>query len=228
MARYFIGDIHGCNRTLQTLLEHLQPSASDLVVFLGDFIDRGPDSKGAVDTARALATTGARVVCLRGNHEQMLLEVFKNPELGALWYRNGGKATLSSFGAASACDIPADYLDFFQSMPLWFETAGYLCVHGGLNFHLPDPLSDATSLMTIRHWYDDINYAWLGNRIVVHGHTPMPLRDIKKQVQYLTQQQCLNLDGGCVYALQHSNTGLGHLVAFEADSRTLYAQPFVG
>ncbi|MCS7036293.1 MAG: metallophosphoesterase family protein [Saprospiraceae bacterium] len=229
MPTYFIGDVHGCNQTLATLLKRLQPKAGDKVVFLGDLIDRGPDSKGVVDTVWQLQASGIEVVCLRGNHEQMLLDALDDPYSKEHWLNlNGGQKTLESFGVSAPADLPEKYLDFFRAMPLWYETEGYLCVHAGLNFHRSDPLTDEISIVWIRRWYDHINYEWLGNRILLHGHTPMPLQTIEHQLQSLTQQQYLNLDNGCVYAPTHSAEGYGHLLAFQADTRQLYIQPFVG
>jgi serine/threonine protein phosphatase 1 len=229
MPTYFIGDVHGCRRTLTALLERLGLKADDSVVFLGDLVDRGPDSKGVVDTVWQLQTSGIQTVCLRGNHEQMIVDALEDPFSRENWLRlNGGQQTLESFGVSKPEDIPEKYLEFFQSMPLWYETEGYLCVHAGLNFHRSDPLTDEISLVWIRRWYGDINYEWLGKRILLHGHTPMPLETIEQQLQLLTQQQYLNLDNGCVYALTHSDKGLGHLLAFQGDTPQLYVQPFVG
>lgn len=229
MPTYFIGDVHGCRRTLEALLERLRLKAGDAVVFMGDLVDRGPDSKGVVDTAWQLQASGIQTVCLRGNHEQMILDALEDRYCRENWLElNGGPQTLESFGVSKPEDIPEKYLEFFQSMPLWYETEGYLCVHAGVNFYFPDPLEDTISLLWARRWYGDINYEWLGNRILLHGHTPMPLETIEQQLQLLTQQKYLNLDNGCVYAPTHSDKGLGHLLAFQADTRQLHVQPFVG
>lgn len=229
MPTYFIGDVHGCRQTLLALLKQLELKAGDTVVFLGDLIDRGPDSKGVVDTVWQLRAVGIRVVSLRGNHEQMLLNALKDADSEERWcYHNGGQKALESFGVSSVGCIPAEYLRFFEGMPLWYETEGYLCVHAGLNFRASDPLSDTHALLWLRHWYDDIDYTWLRNRILIHGHTPIPLQIIEEQHLHLIHQQYLNLDNGCVYAPAYSSQGLGHLMALRADTRQLFAQPFVG
>ncbi|MCS6929420.1 MAG: serine/threonine protein phosphatase [Saprospiraceae bacterium] len=225
MPTYFIGDVHGCKRTLEQLLARLDIRPGDKAVFLGDLIDRGSDSKGVIDTIWQLKATGIEIVCLRGNHEQMLLDVLEDPALQPLWrFRNGGEHTLKSFGAEDPSELPTQYMDFFRAMPLWYETDGFLCVHAGLNFNSPDPLADEYAMLWIRYWYDNINYSWLGERILLHGHTPMPLQVIEEQHQLLDEQQYLNLDNGCVYQRE----GLGHLLALRSDTRSLFLQPFVG
>jgi len=225
VATYAIGDIHGCNRSLHALLRQIGLGRGDRLVLLGDLIDRGPDSKGVVDSVRLLEKKGIRVVCLRGNHEQMLLDARKGPADADRWFRNGGKATLESFGAKWIEDIPAAYITFFEAMPLWFETGGFLCVHGGIDFSIDNPLDDPDSLLWRRQWYAEINHAWLGNRIILHGHTPLALSEIQAQHAALEQQRYLNLDNGCVYALRRPRpSGLGRLVALCLESKKIFEQ----
>ncbi len=228
MATYVVGDIHGCCGTLRALLERLSPKPGDRFIFLGDLIDRGPDSKSVVDTIWQLEAQGVSSVCLRGNHEQLLLNAVQDANQMYLWLNNGGDTTLRSFGATSPLEIAPEYLDFFQAMPLWHEEGDFLCVHGGLRFSTPDPLSDAPALLWLRHWYSDIDYNWLGNRIVLHGHTPVPKSVIEEQHRHLEKNRYLNLDNGCVYALRVEDKAWGSLVALEIPSRTLYMHPFVG
>ncbi|MCB0534589.1 MAG: serine/threonine protein phosphatase [Lewinellaceae bacterium] len=225
MPTYAIGDIHGCNRTFETLLERLPLQDGDALILIGDLIDRGPDSKGVIDTVFRLRRNGHPVTCLRGNHEQLLLNGLLHPDKIELWLFNGGLQTLESFGVKHLLGIPERYLNFFQAMPHWYETQEFLCVHAGLNFTRPNPLDEHYSLLWIRRWYDDIDYNWLGDRIVLHGHTPLELATIQAQRTNLAANRYLNLDNGCVYALrQHDRPDLGRLVAFCLDTRELIWQ----
>src|SRR5215218_1348691 len=98
MPRYAISDIHGCCKTFRYMVEevlHLQ--ASDQLFLLGDYIDRGPDSKGVIDFILELRAKGYRVETLMGNHEFMMLETWEDASYLPLWLRNGGDTTLASF-----------------------------------------------------------------------------------------------------------------------------------
>lgn len=226
---YTIGDIHGCNRSFQALIQKLELEKGDQLVLLGDYIDRGPDSKGVVDTIFNLREAGQEVVCLRGNHEQLLLDTLTKSRDLELWLMNGGRQTLRSFDVEHPEEIPENYLDFFVQTRLWYETKGFLCVHGGLDFSSPDPLQQPETLMWMRRWYADIDYNWLGKRIVLHGHTPEDMDTIEAQHKHLDEQQYLNLDNGCVYAnLSHQRgDALGRLVGFCLENRRLIWQECV-
>ena len=223
---YAIGDIHGCNRSFCALLDALHPDAADRLILLGDYIDRGPDSKGVIDTIVRLREHGHEVVCLRGNHEQMLLDaVGGDAQDREYWVLNGGHSTLKSFGVHRPEDIPAHYLDFFTDTRYWYETGDYLCVHGGLDFSHTDPLSRPESLLWMRGWYAGIDYAWLGKRIILHGHTPVDTGTINTQHAALAKQQYLNLDNGCVYAgNKQRGKDLGKLAAFCLETQQLHWQ----
>ena len=80
MKQYAIGDIHGCSKTFKELLDKIGLIEGDELYLLGDYIDRGPDSKGVIDTIFELREKGFKVICLRGNHESMLLDALKNRE----------------------------------------------------------------------------------------------------------------------------------------------------
>ena len=222
---YAIGDIHGCNRTFAALLETLRLEPADRLILLGDYVDRGPDSKGVIDTIFQLRGRGFEVVCLRGNHEQLLLDALDNRDSLELWLLNGGYATQKSFGIRQLRDMPGHYLDFFTSTLYWYETGNYLCVHGGPDFSQPDPLGQPDRLMWMRRWYAGIDYGWLGKRIILHGHTPVEKTEIESQAGRLGQGQYLNLDNGCVYAGSLlRGTGIGNLAAFCLDDQRLFWQ----
>ncbi len=114
MRRYVIGDIHGCAKALRTLIETIQPNEEDEVIFLGDYIDRGPNSRDVVQQILELQQR-CKVIPLRGNHEIMLLGVVLGGLDETVWLENGGISTVSSYGG-SLSKIPDKHLDFFQSL----------------------------------------------------------------------------------------------------------------
>ena len=101
MRTLAIGDIHGCLTALTTLLDFVAPAADDRLIALGDYVDRGPDSRGVLDLLIALHARG-RLVALRGNHDEMMLEARAGPtENHSMWLACGGLHTLQSYGVAS-------------------------------------------------------------------------------------------------------------------------------
>jgi serine/threonine protein phosphatase 1 len=221
MRQFVIGDVHGCNVSLLALLKQLDLKIEDELYFLGDYIDRGPDSKGVFDTIFGLQEAGHKVECLLGNHEAMLLGALSgNKEDETDWKKHGGKQTLASFKIWEFYDFPQKYIDFMKAMPLVMEVGNYILVHGGLNFNQTDPLKPTQQMIWIRDWYNKINYKWLGNRIILHGHTPQRVIETEQQLADLDLDFVLNLDCGCVFNGYTYNT----LVCFEMNSKQLYCQ----
>ena len=111
MALFAIGDIHGCVRTLEALLAELAPTSRDSLVFLGDYVDRGPDSYGVIERLIGMeeaswSGTGPLCIFLRGNHDQMMLDFLGGCSNGELWRANGAGATLASYDAAGFATVP--------------------------------------------------------------------------------------------------------------------------
>lgn len=217
MRKFTISDIHGCKKTFEALLDKIAFSKNDELYLLGDYIDRGPDSKGVLDKIMQLQQDDYKVKCLRGNHEQMLLDELIAPATKG-WIRHGGLQTLNSFGAIDFDDIPQKYFDFMKNLSYYFEVDDYILVHAGVNFKINDPLQDETSMLWLRHWIKDIDYQWLGNRKIIHGHTPNTSNNIKLHVDNLDKLQALDIDNGCCF----SKTGLNKLCAFEMTNRELF------
>jgi len=188
-----IGDVHGCARTLKAPI-HL---------FVGDYIDRGPDSKEVVDFLLEVKND-RKTVFLRGNHEVMLLEAL---ELGTSrnWMFNGGKTTLQSYGKdASVEDIPEGHLEFFKKTRLYYETDDYFFVHAGIppTMSIEQSKADATVhdyFFWGREHLNAFGPPW--EKTVVFGHTPQPFP--------IQQRGMIGIDTGCVY----SRPGLGKLTA---------------
>ena len=222
MTRKFaISDIHGCLQSFKALLEQLDLQKTDQLYLLGDYIDRGPDSKGVIDYIWHLQEAGYEIYCLQGNHDVMLLRAAKSFTDNISWMQHGGEATLKSFGVERATDIPRKYLSFLERLPQVFEIDNYILVHAGLNFRIPDPLEDAVSMLWIRDWYQAINYNWLGERYIIHGHTPMLRKDIETMHADFKAKRVLDIDGGCFFDIP----GMGFLSALELGTHRIYWQP---
>ncbi len=133
-----IGDIHGCHRELCALLERLTPQRGDRLVFLGDFVDRGPHSRLVVEEIIGLQRAGIEVIPLMGNHEEVLLSFLAGRDR-EFYLAIGGRQTLASYGCrepfeygACAVRIPDHHLEFFQGLlPYWHDDEN-IYVHAGL------------------------------------------------------------------------------------------------
>ena len=222
-----ISDIHGCAKTFGALLDNLAFSKADQLFLLGDFIDRGPDSKGVFDRIIQLQNDGYQVRCLRGNHEDMMLDAFSNRKKEAMWKNNGGMDMLESFGVRDQHELPKQYIDLVNSFEYCIETEGFILVHAGLDFLRNDPFHDKYSMMWLRDWYQFIRYDWLGERIIIHGHTPVPKETIEEQLIKLPAQRYLDIDNGCVFAPFAAGRGLGKLCCFDMTNQHLYFQQYV-
>ena len=132
-----IGDIHGCLDALNGLLDAIAPSADDTVVALGDYVDRGPDSKGVIDRLIELEKT-CNLVALQGNHEEMMLDVISEKEPPFGWLKHGGVDTLDSYGFSGDMSvIPDSHRQFFDSMVDHFETDTHFFTHANYDPNLP-------------------------------------------------------------------------------------------
>jgi serine/threonine protein phosphatase 1 len=222
MRQFAIGDIHGCHKTLLALLDSINYHESDELYFLGDYVDRGDDSKAVLDTLLDLQKHG-NVLCLRGNHEQIMLDAFDSePNEFEEWLLGIGAETYLSLLGATETEMMG-YLDFMNNLPLVHTVGDYIMVHGGINFNQTDPLSSTHQMMWLRDWYDKIDYQWLGNRYILHGHTPMEKPIIQLMHQTLKQKRVLNLDNGCVFNRPQKNS----LACFELQTQELVFQPNV-
>ncbi len=132
-----IGDIHGCSLALDTILAAIQPMAEDQLVALGDYVDRGPDTKGVIDRLIDLGHK-CNLVCLHGNHEEMMLDVVRDNQPPYRWLQYGGVETLDSYGFAGDMGvIPQSHHEFFAAMKDYFETDEFFFVHANYDPELP-------------------------------------------------------------------------------------------
>jgi serine/threonine protein phosphatase 1 len=194
MQRIFaIGDIHGCFDKLISLMDVIPINFKrDTLVFIGDYIDRGTQSKEVVDYLIGLAKQPGQVVFLKGNHELMLEEYLAGTNrLGFL--ANGGLATMDSYLKADSSDetnpIPSAHLDFFGNLSLYYETDQYIFVHAGLKANVPLEEQDEWDMLWIRDEfiYSDFDFG----RRVIFGHTPFQ--------EPLVFDNKIGIDTGAVY-----------------------------
>jgi serine/threonine protein phosphatase 1 len=166
---FAVGDVHGCDLALESLLNEMALSAADRLILLGDVIDRGPDSRRVVELILD-AGNFCRTDAIMGNHEQMLLDSLGNPEIASSWLSWGGAETLDSYGGRFS-DIPDEHLEFFADSLPYVETDDDICVHANLE---PDVPLDEQSAQWLR--WQKVNGQELphasGKRVVC-GHTPM-------------------------------------------------------
>ena len=195
---YAIGDIHGRLDLLDSVLARIDtdmgvhPASNAIRVFLGDFIDRGPDSKGVLDRLVSYCVTQP-TVCLMGNHEAFLREFLKNPDVLTVWRRCGGLDTLLSYGLAPKIEtdvqdqrelaselgriLPSSHREFLSGLKQYFICGDFFFVHAGVRPGICLTKQSEDDLLWIR---DDflLSEDHFG-KVVVHGHTPVLEPDVR-------------------------------------------------
>lgn len=225
--RYAIGDIHGCHKTFRAMVEaEIAPGRGDELYLLGDYIDRGPDSKGVLDYIMELQRQEYQVFPLMGNHEDMLLSATLGDNEFDMWCYNGAGSTLMSFGISEddimtqdyrlAFRIPRPYREYLLSLKYYYSLQDYILVHAGIDFSGEKPFLDRHAMLWSRNPY--IDREKLGKKKIIHGHNPVPYEEIMLMAEN-EHSVAINLDGGCVFTW---TKGLGNLIAMNLDSRQIY------
>lgn len=236
---YAIGDIHGradlLTRIRELIAEDLQrsPASDACIVLLGDYVDRGPDSKGVLDQLTTVSFP-ARLVALRGNHEAMLLEFLDRPQTGELWLRNGGIETLYSYGVecdrrrlgtgfSEAADrfraaLPEAHMAFLRRLPSSLAIGDYFFCHAGVRPGVPLDDQSEQDLIWIRGEFL-ASQADFG-KVVVHGHNAAVAPEIRSNRisvdtgAYITHVlTCLVLQGPEHRFLQTEGNPVGRMSA---------------
>lgn len=166
---FAVGDIHGCFVHLRDLLGKIPIGKTDTLLFLGDYIDRGPDSYEVVETLLRLKRGSANVICLKGNHEQMYLDYLRGKDLEP-FLSNGGMHTLRSYKKNGWEHPPPEHMDFLLSLAPWYETDAFIFVHAGLQPNTPLQDQNPEDLLWIRSQFYAAPNTW--NKTIVFGHTP--------------------------------------------------------
>lgn len=224
---YAIGDVHGCLDKLQALEAAIVADAADcdglkLLVFLGDYVDRGPDSAGVLAHLVQPPPPGFQRVCLRGNHDDFLLRVLRRPEVASHWLELGGRETLLSYGydlehlstidrrgtmavvEQFVAEFPAAHRAFLERLPVLLATASYVFVHAGLRPGLPLDAQADNDMLWIRDEFihhDGPPFS----RPVVHGHTPTVRPVLSRYRIGVDTGACM---GGSLTAVRLSSEGL--------------------
>lgn len=209
---FAIGDIHGCLFKLEKLISLLANTIdrdNDTLLFIGDYIDRGPDPKGVVDFVMDLKKKFAKTVFLLGNHEDMFLNYINGREAGYMFFMNGGDATAASYGSKDQGDmgeirVPENHMEFFTTLLPFYETEHYIFVHAGLRPGIPLMKQAREDLIWIR--YDFIRSSYDFGKTIVFGHTPL--------LEPLLQPRKIGIDTGAVYG--------GLLTCVELPARKIY------
>jgi serine/threonine protein phosphatase 1 len=174
MLTYAIGDVHGCLDKLTLLLDRcLRHGAGGRkrFVFVGDYMDRGPDSRGVIDLLmRWQDEKSGEVICLRGNHEAMMLEALVTDD-AILWLANGAAATLASYGIEHPSEMPLPHFDWVAALPLAFDDGRRYFVHAGVDPARPLGLQNDHDRVWIREPFLSSTRDF--GRLIVHGHTPL-------------------------------------------------------
>ncbi|MGI9401028.1 MAG: metallophosphoesterase family protein [Rhizobiaceae bacterium] len=201
---YAVGDIHGRLDCLERLFKEIgddieaRPIAKSRIVLLGDYVDRGPDSRGVIDFL--ISVTGEfELVCLRGNHDDRLLGFVDAPdEFSGLFLRYGGWKTLASYGVtvprldgdvenmskSMAKNMPDQHKQFLAGLPHYYSEEDYFFCHAGVRPGVDLKNQDPEDLMWIRD--DFLSYQGSFGKVIIHGHTP------HRQVEILPNR--INLD----------------------------------
>ena len=217
---YAISDIHGCFRTFHELVVNvLKLERSDKLVLLGDYIDRGEQSKEVVDFIIDLREKKYDITALTGNHEQMLLDSWYDKYNMQLWMMNSGYSTMLSFGIDDIRDLDKKYVEFFTGLEYYKSINDYLFVHAGFNDLAEDPFTDKFHMI----WECRPSYInpVLHNKTIIHGHRPKNLNYVRKLISL--NSKVLPIDTGCVY---EKESGYGHLSALEVNSKELISIPY--
>jgi serine/threonine protein phosphatase 1 len=224
-----ISDIHGEIELFEQLLTDVDyDSTIDQLILLGDYVDRGANSKKVLDKVIELKSQGAFV--LKGNHEDMMIKALTTDE-GRFWKnwvnRNGGNKTLESYGFTDNDFVVHDeeefskpklhcvtldrHLDFIQNLEHFIEMDEYIFVHAGVNPTLPIIETDPYTLMWIR---EDFYKEYMGAKTVIFGHTPTKYLHGNHSI-YFGKNRIIGIDGGAVFE--------GQLNCLELPSKKVYS-----
>ncbi len=203
---FAIGDIHGCLWSLEKLLDSLPVNwGKDLVIFLGDYIDRGPDPRGVIEKLLELKEFYRdKIITLKGNHEWMFERFLRGIDTDVFLYNGGGTTLRGYYNKKGYLEIPEEHLRFLKELKLYYETDNYIFVHAGLRPGKELKDQDEEDLLWIRDSFYLSEYKF--PKIVVFGHTPFPAP--------LILEDRIGIDTGCVYG--------GALTAIELPEKKIY------
>jgi len=202
-----IGDIHGRLRMLHGLMDQVKPESEDEIVFLGDYIDRGPDSFEVVEYLRGFKQKYPKAITLRGNHEDFILSFFKNTNQQdrQLWLKhNGGEQTMASYRRND--EYLKVHREFYESLPIFWETEEFFFCHAGVRPGVPLENQLTSDLLGVREPF--LSSGMHFGKVIVHGHTIVS--------EPTLEPNHINIDTGA--------GGFGPLTAIELPSKRIWQQ----
>lgn len=224
-----ISDIHGELDKFERLLALVNYNKDqDQLLLLGDYVDRGPQSRGVLDKVLELKNEGA--IALIGNHEKMMMDAFHGDPMNLKrWFYNGGIKTLQNYGYEIEKDdakywyttdeIPdplyineeiRPHIEVLKTFPYYFETNTHIFVHAGVHPETPLATTEPHTLVWIR---DEFHQGYTGKKTVVFGHTPTKHLHQSNEV-YFGDNNIIGIDGGCAYG--------GRLYCYEVRSSEVF------
>ena len=192
---FAVGDIHGCYDKLAAMMKILpwDRENGDVLLFIGDYIDRGPKSREVVEHLVNIRKQGGELVFLKGNHEKMLLDYYIHQKDQMLYVANGGAETIASYVEGGigrkAFVLPEEHLEFFLSLSLYYETEDYIFVHAGLRDGVSLDAQSEEDLLWIREEFIYSAFDW--NKRIIFGHTAL-------ETPFVTPGK-IGIDTGAVY-----------------------------
>lgn len=199
---YIIGDIHGYLERLVALFNKLSSriTEKDTLIFLGDYIDRGPNSYEVIDfLIHVSRTPGVNCLFLKGNHEDMLLKYLSGEDRAGSFLFNGGDATIRSYVRQHGkFELPGHHEEFIRGLRLYYEGDDFIAVHAGLN---PDAGAldeqEPNDLIWIREKFFRAEKRW--DKTVIFGHTPVAYLGVKGPVYIDEKKNIIGIDSGVIF-----------------------------
>ncbi|MEZ2131365.1 MULTISPECIES: metallophosphoesterase family protein [unclassified Sinorhizobium] len=184
---FAIGDVHGCLDPLRRILAVIEAHApSGRIVFLGDYVDRGPDSRGVIELLMAGPGPDWEWIALKGNHEDMMAGAHNGRAEPGWWLGNGGFETMRSYGGP----VPEAHLEWMDALPLIYVDDHRIFAHAGVNESFPLDRQTEHDLLWIRRPQLYSGSYW--GRHLCHGHTP-------ELDNPFTVGNRTNIDSGCAF-----------------------------
>lgn len=214
--RLVIGDVHGHYSALVALLDKISPSSEDEIYFLGDLIDRGSQSSQVVQFI-----IDNNYKCIRGNHEIMLLDALGGKQVNPLvfqsWLQNGGSTTIASYGNKMP---PPEHIEWFKSLPLYFDLDDYWLVHGGVDPSLPLDQQCSDQFCWIRRSFHNMTEPYFEDKTIIIGHTITFTFQGVKPGQLVKGEGWIGIDTGVYHHQQGWLTALdlNQLMVYQVDS----------
>ncbi len=213
-----VGDIHGCSRTLDALLKKVDLSENDQIFFVGDYINKGPDSKGVLDTLIALKKEYSNVYFLRGNNESYFYKTLKKNESRVLRLARRYKVEDLFKYEGIKFFLRKRYRKFLKSTLHYIESDDFFVVHTLIDFKYEIPFFNTFYILWMRNF--KASKKLQNYKQVIHGHKITAIKHIRKAVK--NDKYDIPIDNGCV--LGNNNRDYGRLICFDITNRILFEQ----